>query len=395
MTADLPLQGIRVIDLGQVYAGPYCTSQLAYLGAEVIKIEPPRTGEYLRMLKPDGEVGYAFMMLNANKKSVTLNLKLSSGREIFMRLLKDADILVENYLDGVMDKLGLGYDQIKDRFPRLIYASGRGYGIESKWSRLGATDYTVQASCGMVSATGYPDRPGVRTPATFIDMGMGIHLVAGIMAALLSRGRTGRGQRVEVAMHDVCVPAMTRNLAIVFEGSSCERLANRHPGIAPSNHYKTQDGEISIFCLTEPHWQSLLKLMKREDLNNDPRYRSPSSRSLIFDEVDAIVGAWTANRERDELVDLLFAHEIPCAPVRSVEEVAFDPEVAEREMLKDSEYPGRGPVKVLGTPLKLSELDDHRPVYPPPTLGQHTEEVLASIGVTTVEIDRLRSEGAI
>jgi crotonobetainyl-CoA:carnitine CoA-transferase CaiB-like acyl-CoA transferase len=312
-----------------------------------------------------------------------------------MRLLSDADVLVENYLDGAMEKLGLAYDQIADRFPRLIYASGRGYGAGSKWSRLGATDYTVQASCGMVSATGYPDRPGVRTPATFIDMGMGIHLAAGIMAALISRGRTGRGQRVEVAMHDICIPGMTRNLAIVFEGSSCERLANRHPGIAPSNHYQTADGEISIFCMTEPHWQALLKLMHREDLNNDPRLRTPASRSLVVDEVDAIVAAWTAKRQRDELLELLVAHGIPCAPVRSVEEVAFDPEVAERQMLKDSEYPTRGPIKVLGTPLKLSEMDAHSPVVPPPTLGQHTEEVLASVGVTGVELQRLREEGAI
>lgn len=395
MTADLPLQGIRVIDLGQVYAGPYCTLQLAYLGADIIKIEPPGTGEYLRMLKTDGDVGYAFMMLNANKKSVALNLRLPSGREVLMRLLKDADVLVENYLKGAMEELSLGYDQIANRFPRLIYASGRGYGAGSKWSRLGATDYTVQASCGMVSATGYPDRPGVRTPATFVDMGMGIHLAAGILAALLSRGRTGRGQRVEVAMHDVCIPAMTRSLAIVFEGSSCERLANRHPGIAPSNHYKTEDGEISIFCMTEPHWQKLLKLMNREDLNSDPRFCSPSSRSQIVDEVDAIVAAWTANRKRDELVDLLVARGIPCAPVRSVEEVAFDPEVAEREMLKDTEYLTRGSVKVLGTPLKLSQLDIHRPILPPPSLGQHTEEVLASIGITGVELERLREEGAI
>jgi crotonobetainyl-CoA:carnitine CoA-transferase CaiB-like acyl-CoA transferase len=395
MKADLPLQGIRVIDLGQVYAGPYCTSQLAYLGADIIKIEPPGIGEYLRMLKADGDVGYAFMMLNANKKSVALNLKIPSGREVLMRLLKDADVLVENFLDGAMEELSLGYDQIADRFPRLIYASGRGYGAESKWSRLGATDYTVQASCGMVSATGYPDRPGVRTPATFIDMGMGIHLAAGILAALLSRGRTGRGQRVEVAMHDVCIPAMTRNLAIVFDGSSCERLANRHPGIAPSNHYKTEDGEISIFCMTESHWQKLLKLMHRQDLNKDPRFRSPSSRSQIVDEVDTIVAAWTANRKRDELVDLLVARGIPCAPVRSVEEVAFDPEVAEREMLKDTEYPTRGSVKVLGTPLKLSQRDIHRPILPLPSLGQHTEEVLTSIGITRAELKRLREEGVV
>jgi crotonobetainyl-CoA:carnitine CoA-transferase CaiB-like acyl-CoA transferase len=226
-------------------------------------------------------------------------------------------------------------------------------------------------------------------------MGMGIHLATGILAALLARSQTGRGQKVEVAMHDVCIPAMTRTLAMVFDGSSCERIGNRHPGISPSNHYLTQDGEISIFCLTDAHWQQLLKLMQREDLNRDARFRSPASRSLIVDEVDAIVGAWAAKFNRDDLVELLMAHAIPCAAVRSVEEVAFDPDAEEREMLKDSEYPERGPIKVLGTPLKLSDLDDRRAVQPPPVLGEHTKEVLASLGIAGAEFERLRGEGAI
>ena len=161
---ELPLQGIRVIDFGQIYAGPYCTSQLAYLGAEVIKIEPLGSGEYLRMPQSAGGASYAFLLLNANKKSIALNLKHPRGHEIILSLLADADVLVENYLEGVMEKLGLGYTQLSARFPRLIYASGKGYGTDSRWSRLGAMDYTVQAACGMVSVTGYPDRPGVRTP---------------------------------------------------------------------------------------------------------------------------------------------------------------------------------------------------------------------------------------
>jgi len=395
MKSELPLQGIRVIDFGQIYAGPYCTSQLAYLGAEIIKIEPLESGEYLRMPQTAGGASYAFLLLNANKKSVALNLKHPAGRDIVMRLLADADVLVENYLDGVMSKFGLDYDQLSPRFPRLIYASGKGYGSTSKWSKLGAMDYTVQAACGMVSVTGYPDRPGVRTPATFIDMGMGIHLATGILAALIARGRTNRGQRVEVAMQDVCVPAMTRNLAIVFEGSAVVRLGNRHPGISPSNNYTTEDGEISIFCLIEAHWQQLLKLMKREDLNADPRFSSTIARHRIADEVDAVVQAWVASFKRDDLVELLVEHGIPCAPVRSVEEVAFDTELAEREMLRESDYPTRGAIKVLGTPLKLSEVDDQRAVERPPSLGEHTEEVLASIGITGPELQRLQKEGVI
>jgi len=395
MMSELPLKGIRVIDLGQVYAGPYCTSQLAYLGAEIIKIEPPVSGEYLRMPQSAGGASYAFLLLNPNKKSVALNLKHPNGREILMRLLADADVFVENYTEGVMEKLGLDYAQLAPRFPRLIYASGKGYGSHSKWSKLGAMDYTVQAACGMVSVTGYPDRPGVRTPATFIDMGMGIHLATGILAAIIARSQTGRGQKIEVAMQDVCIPAMTRTLALVYDGAAVTRYGNRHPGIAPSNNYKTVDGEISIFCLIEPHWQKLIKLMKREDLNADPRFGSPLARHRIVDEVDAIVQAFTASFKRDDLVELLVENGVPCAPVRLVEEIAFDPELAERELIKDSHYPTRGAIKVLGSPLKFSEIDDSQPAQPPPTLGAHTEEVLGSIGITGAELERLREEGVI
>src|SRR5689334_16931413 len=173
----LPLEGIRVIDLGQIFAAPYCTMQLGYMGAEIIKIEPPG-GELLR--RPDqspGGVSYAFLMLSANKKSVTLNLKHARGREIVIRLLQDADVLVENYSSGVMEGLGLGYQELSERYPRLIYASGKGYASDGPWAKMGAMDSTIQASCGFISVTGFDDGPGTRTPTTFIDMGTGSHLV--------------------------------------------------------------------------------------------------------------------------------------------------------------------------------------------------------------------------
>ena len=178
---SLPLDGIRVIDFGQIYAVPYCTMMLAYMGAEVIKIEPPVTGDVLR--RPDispGGAGYSFLMLNANKKSVTLNLKDARAQAIALKLIADADVVVENSAAGVMESFGLGYDQLSDRFPRLIYASGKGYGSESRWARLGAMDNTIQAASGMISITGFAER-GVKTSATFIDMGTGSHLVSGIL----------------------------------------------------------------------------------------------------------------------------------------------------------------------------------------------------------------------
>lgn len=394
---SLPLDGIRVIDLGQIFAVPYCTLQLAYLGAEVIKIEPPGAGEHLRRPNTSpGGVNYAFLMLNPNKKSVTLNLKHPAGREILFKLLESADVLTENYSTGVMDSLGLGYDSLHERFPRLIYASAKGYGSDGPWARLGAMDSTLQAACGLISVTGFPDGPGMRTPATFIDMGTGSHLVSAILAALIQRGRTGRGQCVEISMHDMCVPAMTGLIANELEGQPYQRLGNRHRNACPSNIYPAADGEIMIFCLTEPHWRALVKLMGREDLLVSPRHKDHASRYAIAGEVDGLVADWTRRQRRDDLVARLIEHRIPCAPVRSVAEVAADPELARRRMLLDSHSATRGEIKVMGSPLKFSEANtDGRPVAPPPALGEHTAEVLAGVGIDAAELARLRSGGIV
>ncbi len=393
---SLPLEGIRVIDLGQIYAVPYCTLQLAAMGAEIIKIEPPGVGELLR--GPDlapGGVNYSFLMLNPNKKSVTLNLKHPRGREIAEKIIETADVLVENYLEGVMESFGLGYEHLSERFPRLIYASGKGYGSGSRWAKLGAMDNTIQAASGVISITGFADR-GVKTSATFIDMGTGSHLVSGILAALLHRGRTGRGQKVEVAMMDMAIPALTSALAPVLQGRMFKRLGNRHWGACPTNVYPARDGEVLIFCLTEPHWQTLARLMGREDLIGQEQYRNHATRLRIADEVDAIVAGWTRDQARDAVVELMIEKGIPSAPVRELDEVIADPEVARRAMLVDSEYPTRGPVRVMGTPIKLSAVPQEEvPNRRPAELGEHTEEVLASVGIGAAELALLKSEGVV
>jgi CoA:oxalate CoA-transferase len=392
----LPLDNIRVIDLGQVYAAPYCTLQLAAMGADIIKIEPPITGEVLRRPElPPGGAGYSFLMLNANKRSVTINLKDRRGQQIILKLLEDADVLVENYLDGVMESFGLGYDQIASRFPRLIYASGKGYGSGSRYAKLGSMDNTIQASSGFISITGFPDRP-VKTSATFIDMGTGSHLTSGILAALIHRGKTGRGQHVEVAMLDVAIPALTSAVAPALQGMKFKRLGNRHWGACPTNIYPARDGEILIFCLTEAHWRTLANLMGREELISDPRCKNHGARLKIADELDAIVADWTRPQARDAIVQILLEAGIPCAPVRNVEEVIADPEVAERRMLIDSDYPNRGAIKVSGTPIKLSDApDSSQPMRRPPQLGEHNAEVLASIGIGADELQTLKRDGVI
>src|SRR5580704_3118549 len=369
---SLPLEGIRVIDFGQIYAVPYCTLQLAAMGAEIIKIEPPKTGEMLRRPDLPGGVNYSFLMLNANKKSVTLNLKHPSAREIVFKLLENADVLVENYLDGVMESFALGYDEIAARFPRLIYASGKGYGSGSRFAKLGSMDNTIQASSGFISITGFADR-GVKTSATFIDMGTGSHLTSGILAALIDRGKTGKGQKVEVAMLDVAIPALTSVLAPVLQGRKFKRLGNRHWGVCPTNIYPAGDGEVLIMVLTEAHWRSFAKLMGHEELLAKPEYRDHGARMSVVDQLDDMISAWTRPQRRDDIIASLIESGIPCAPVREVEEVIADPEVAARGTLVDSTYPTRGGVKVVGSPVKMSAIaPEEMPHRRPPELGEHT-----------------------
>jgi CoA:oxalate CoA-transferase len=365
------------------------------MGAEIIKIEPPGVGESLRRAdSSSGGVGYSFLMLNANKRSVTLNLKHPRGRDILLKLIKRADVLVENFSAGVMESFGLGYEDLRERFPRLIYASAKGYASDGPWARLGAMDSTVQASSGALSVTGYPDRSGLKTQATFIDMGTGSHLVSGILAALLQRERSGRGQKV--AMLDVCVPALTGLIADQMQGRKLERLGNRHRNTCPSDVYPAADCEILIFCLTEPHWRALARLMEREELIGDPRFRNHATRLANVDEVDGAVAEWTRGQRRDELIAALIAASVPSAPVRTIEELTADPEMARSRMLLDRDFPIRGAIKVAGSPIKLSE--SPQPEHPrmrPPVLGEHTAEVLASVGIDADEIERLRADGVV
>jgi CoA:oxalate CoA-transferase len=391
----LPLEGVRVIELAQIYAGPYCGLQLAHFGAEVIKIEPPGEGEFLRMRPPVSRGANSnFLMLNPGKKSIALNLKEPRGRDLLMRVLENSDVLVENYAPGALERLGFGYDELASRFPRLIFASCKGYGSDSRWAQLGAMDFTVQAASGIIDMTGYADRPGVRATAALIDTSAGMHLVAGILAKLIERGRTGLGGRVEVAMLDVCIPAVNGMILAAMEGRTLPRLGNRHPTACPSNTYQAADGQILIYCLTEEHWRRLARLIGRADLLADPRYRDHLSRYAIIEEVDGIVSGWAAHATREELVEILIANGIPCAPVRPITEVAADPELGDRGLVRDGEFEGQ-PIKVLGSSIKLSGVSAEKAPTKVSQLGQDAADVLSRIGITDGELETLRRDGVI
>jgi crotonobetainyl-CoA:carnitine CoA-transferase CaiB-like acyl-CoA transferase len=393
---SLPLEGYRVIELAQIYAGPYCGLQLAHFGAEVIKIEPPGTGELLRKRPPAKHgTNYGFLMLNTGKKSVSLNLKDPRGRDILFRMLADSDVILENYAPGALERMGLGYDDLSPRFPRLVYASSKGYGRDSRFAQLGAMDFTIQAASGIISMTGYADRPGVRVTAALIDTSTGMHLAAGILAALLERERTGRGRKVEVAMLDVCMPAINGAIGVVQDGYKIRRQGNRHSTTCPCNTYPCADGEIWIYCLTEANWHQLARLMSCEELISHPDYKDHQSRYKLVDQVDAMVGKWSSTQKRDELVTLLIANNIPCAPVREIYEVAADPELPERHVVRDGTIADHDDIKVLGSAIKMSGLrGDEIPPHVP-ELGEHTSEVLQRLGISADELDALRRDGVI
>jgi crotonobetainyl-CoA:carnitine CoA-transferase CaiB-like acyl-CoA transferase len=371
------LDGILVLELGQIYAGPYCTHLLRSLGATVIKIEPFE-GEPIRWRSSGQTSGQAFLMLNAGKQGVRLNLKQYRGRELFLELARQADVVVENFAEGVLERLGLGWEVLHEIRPELVLASGRAYGRHPATEGLRGMDVTVQAVSGIVSCTGFPDGPPVKAGGAVADFAAGTHLAAAVLAALFQRERTGQGQHVEVAMQDAIVPTLTSNFAglLESEGEFPERTGNRHGGlsICPYNVYPAANGWVAILCLRPKHWSDLCRVMDRPDLAADPLLATPAGRVQKMDQVDAAVTAWTSQLGQDDIFRLLQQADIPAAPVRQLREVLHDPVLRDRGMLADIGE-GHRACTVLGSPLRLAD-SPIPPAWPAPMLGEHTARVL-------------------
>ncbi|WP_216892846.1 CaiB/BaiF CoA transferase family protein [Nocardia alni] len=390
------LAGIVVLDLGQVYAGPYCTHLLRSLGATVIKIEP-FGGEPIRWRSSGATSGQAFLMLNAGKKGVRLDLKKPQGRDLFLELVRRADVVVENFAPGVMDRLGIGWDVLHAVRPTLVLASGRAYGDHPAAEGMRGMDVTVQAMSGVVTTTGFADQAPVKAGPAVVDFAAGSHLTSAVLAALFQRERTGEGQHVEVAMQDAIVPTLTSNIAGLLEagGDFPERTGNRHGGLAvcPYNIYPVIDGWLAILCLRPKHWTDLCGLMGRDDLADDPALATPAGRVLKMDDIDDAVSAWTRGLDKAEAFRLLQAADVPAAPVRSLNEVIHDPVLRDRGMLTEIGE-GERACTVLGSPLQMG--DSPAPAAPAPLLGEDTEEVLRTfLEMSPEDIGRLREESVI
>jgi len=395
---NLPLDGVTVIDLGQVYQGPYATYLMAKAGAKVIKIEP-LAGEPVRQRDAVSRgSGTPFAMLNGHKKCITLDLKAEKGKDILKRLAKGADVLLENYAPGVMDRLGVGWTIIHELNPRLVYATGSGYGISGPDKDNLAMDVTVQAVSGLMSVTGFPEGAPVKAGPALVDFLSGIHLYAGVITALYERQFTGTGRLVEVAMQETVFPTLASNLAYMYDlGSAPPRTGNRHGGLsaAPYNVYPASDGHIAIIATRDKHWTSLLQAMGRTDLLEDRRFSDKVSRVRNIDETDRIISDWSSAITREEACAALSKWRVPSAPVRDLVEVCNDRHMHARGMLEWLDHPQFGRIVIPDSPIRIHGAD-RLPAAVSSRLGENTVEVLSSmLDLSEREIATLRAEGVI
>lgn len=395
---SLPLAGIRVIDLTRIYSGPYCTFLMAMAGAEVIKIEPPE-GETLRKRNGRSGASLPFAMLNANKRLLTLNLKSKKGVDILTQLLTTADVLVENFRPGVMDRLGFSKTRLKEINPRLIVAQTSGYGNHGPYRDYPAMDLTVQAVSGVMDSTGYPDGPPVKAGPALVDFAAGTHLYSSIVTALFARERSGAVLSTEVAMIEAIYPTLASNLALAVttKGDYVARTGNRHGGMSltPYNVYKAADGFVAIICNNERHWIALGKALKREDWTTDPKYNPLAERVVRMDQLDNEINTETSKYTRMQLFELLNKTGAACAPVRTLHEVLADPHLRERGMLHDIDHPEYGKLVVMNSPIHYGGVK--QPDYKASgELGADIDAILGGeLKMTAAEIENLRKQGDI
>jgi formyl-CoA transferase len=394
------LEGIRVLDLTQYEAGPSCTQMLAWLGADVIKIEPP-TGEPGRTALSDRRDmdAWFFILLNSCKRGVTLNLKSPRGRTMFQEMAKTADVVVENLGPGAMDRLGLGYEALRQLNPRIIMASVKGFGSFGPYAEYKSFEMIAQAMAGAMSLTGQPDSPPTKAIGGLADTGAGLHTAIGILAAVIQRQTTGVGQQVEVAQQEAVVNLLRIHLRDTYvTGKPVPRRGNRSPGAAPSNLYRCSPGGpddyVFIHCATEEMWKTLSKIVGRPELGDDPRYADRRDRVKFVEEIDALVSAWTEKRTKHEVLKIVAGAGVPCGAVLDSKEVLTNEHLKQRGMLVELEHPVRGKFPMPANPVRMSESPTD--VVRAPLLGEHNAEVYGKIlGYGEAELDALKRDGVI
>ena len=399
------LSGIRVVDFTQFEAGPSCTEALAWMGAEVVKIENPRMGDPGRRLRPgqpDNDP-YYFHVFNANKKSITVNLKEPRGLALVKDMLRKADVTVENFAPGTIERLGLGYDVVRELNPGIIYASVKGFGEGSPYEKNLAFDMIAQACGGTFSVTGDPKGPPTRPGISLGDTGTGMLMAITVASALYNRRATGKGRRLQVAMQDAIMHYMRINFATQgLTGKPAERGGDKVPGVnnAPMGLYPCKPGGPNdyVYIMTSranpEHWDRLLKLVGREDLLGDKRYATPADRVAREPEVDAIIAAWTRHHTKHEAMNAVGTAGIPAGAVLDTMELQNDESFRRRGIMQTIHHPTHGDFTMPTWPVRV----DGKPVHleTSPVLGQHTSEVLTEwLSLSASEVETLRGQGIV
>jgi formyl-CoA transferase/CoA:oxalate CoA-transferase len=394
----MPLDGFLVLDFTRVLSGPYCTMLLADMGARVIKIEHPGRGDDTRGWGPpflNGESVY-FLSINRNKESLTLDLKNPESTAIVDALLARADVLVENFRPGTMERLGLGYGAIGERFPRLVYCSISGFGQTGPRRSQAGYDAVVQGEGGLMSITGAADGPPFRLGVAISDIVSGMFAAQGIAMALLARERTGRGQFVDIGMLDATAALLTYQAGICFAtGGSPTRMGNRHPTIVPYETFAACDGDVVLAVGNDDQWRRFCAAAGLDEVAADPRFATNRLRVENYDALKPVLDRTMRSRTREAWLAALRSAGVPCGSVREIGEVLGDPQLAARDMIRTLEHAIAGPLRVLGVPVKLSATPGSVRTAPP-TLGQHTYAILRDeLGFDDERISRLRSTGAV
>lgn len=393
-----PLENVIVLDLTRVLAGPYCTMILSDLGAEIIKVEIPGTGDDARAFGPFIESrSLYFLSINRGKKSISLNLKTDKGKEMLKELVKKVDVIVENFRPGTMEKLGLGYEILQKINPRLIYAASSGFGHSGPYSPKPAYDILAQAMGGMMSITGWLGSAPTRVGMSLGDITASLFTAIGINAALYQREKTGLGQKIDVAMLDSQVAILENALVrLQAEGRSPEPLGNRHPTIAPFQAYKGSDDYFVVAVGNDNLWQTFCTALGRTDLLEDKRLTTNKLRTENVELLNSSLNEIFITKTAQQWLDLFEEVKIPCAPINDIEHVMKDEQVLARNMIVEVEDAIAGKVKIAGNPIKMSTLLDEKQRAKVPEVGEHNHEIYSKfLGLTGQELSRLKQDGVI
>ncbi len=394
---DKALEGVRVLEVCQIMAGPFCGALLGDMGADVIKVEKPKGGDDARRMGRyfSGGEGHGFMNLNRNKRSIALDLKSEKGRGVLFDLAAGADAMIENFRPGTMERLGFGYEDMRKVNPGLIYASISGYGHTGPLRDRGGFDLVAQGLSSLMSFTGEPGRPPVKIPIPVCDLNAGLYTAMSILSAYIYKQRTGKGQKIDTALVDAGLGYTFWQASQFFpEGEVPIPRGSAHEVTAPYQAFRCSDGYFVLGAANQPNWVRLCKAIGREDLMERDEYEADKDRAAHYlklaEELDEIF----VKKPRDEWLKLLEEAEVPCGPILNMQEAFDHPQIRAREMAVDVDHPAAGRIRVLGLPPKFSETPGvvRRPA---PLLGQHTDEILKDIGKSDEEIRRLRSEGVL